>query len=93
MPMPGGPPGPGAPGRGSSDPSVMPSSFASDPYVPNGRNRPHILTHLFGLDALGRASREDRERREMENHASISYQQQSVQPSETPRVDGLRPMT
>jgi hypothetical protein len=62
----------------------MPSSFSPDPYVSNGRNRPHILAHLFGLDAIGRASREDRERRVMENHASISYQPQSVQPTELP---------
>jgi hypothetical protein len=84
MPMPGGRPGPGARGPGSGDASVMPSSFTADPYVPKGRNRPHIISHLFGLDAIGRASREVRERRKNETHAAVSYQPQTAQPSELP---------
>ena len=86
MPMPGARPGPGAGagGPGSSDPSVMPSSFAPDTYTGKGRSRPHILTHLFGLDAIGRHGREDRERREQENHAAISYQPKNEQVSELP---------
>jgi hypothetical protein len=71
----GGPAGrsPGRRGPGAGDPAVMPTSFAPDPYDPIGHNRPHILTHLFGLDALGHRSREERERRAREKHASISY--------------------
>jgi hypothetical protein len=84
MPMPGGRPGPGARGPGSGDPSVMPTSYSTDPYVPKAHRRPHVITHLLGLDAIGERSRENRERRERENHASISYQSQSTQPSELP---------
>jgi hypothetical protein len=88
-PGPGGPgsrPGPGAnPGApGSVDPSVLPSSLASDPYDPVGHNRPHVLTHLFGLDAVGRRGREARERRKREEHASISYQPVSETVHEVP---------
>jgi hypothetical protein len=80
LPMPGGQPGAGAGRPGLNDPSVMPSSFAADPYVSGRSGRPHILSHLFGLDAIGRGRREDRERRERENHAAISYQPQGQQP-------------
>jgi hypothetical protein len=85
-PMAGGRPGPGpgATGPGSSDPSVMPSSYAADPYVPHGRSRPHIIQHLFGLDALGQRKRQENERRERENHAAISYQPQNATVTELP---------
>ena len=78
---PGGRTGPGANprGPGSSDPSVMPSNFNTEPYNPNGHNRPHILTHIFGLDAIGRHSREANARRKDEKHASIPYQALSDQ--------------
>jgi hypothetical protein len=77
QPMPGGPQGLAGAGPKSSDPSVMPSSFAADPYVSNARSRPHILQHLFGLDALNSHKREEAERRERETHAAISYQPQT----------------
>jgi hypothetical protein len=75
---------PGRRGPGSRDPSVMPTSFATEPYDPVGHNRPHILTHMLGLDAIGKRSREARERRAREKHASIPYQ-----PLSEPRVDDL----
>ena len=61
---------PGAPGI--RDNSVMPTSVASDP-VPQPHNRPHILTHLFGLDAIGNERAEAKERKTRESHASIAY--------------------
>jgi hypothetical protein len=64
----------GGPAPGVSDPAVMATSFATEPYDPGGHNRPHILTHLFGLDGIGQHRREERERRAREKHASISYQ-------------------
>ena len=71
-------------GPGSVDPSVMPSSYSTEPYDPVGHNRPHILTHIFGLDAIGRHSREANDRRSREKHASIPYQPMSEQ-----KVDDL----
>ncbi len=85
---PGGGTGRGANGRGpgSSDPSVMPSNYNNtEPYDPVGHNPPHILSHVFGLDAIGRHSREAKERREQAKHASIPYQSLSEQP----KVDDL----
>jgi hypothetical protein len=60
----------------------MPSSYSNDPYLANDHNRPHVLSHLFGLDAIGHRSREERERRAREQHASIRYQ-----PGNNPVVD------
>jgi hypothetical protein len=91
MPMPGGRPGPGgAPGApGSLDPSVMPSSYGGAggggaAYLPDDHRRPHILAHLFGLDALGAHYRRDRDRAEREDHAAISYQPQAGPVTELP---------
>jgi hypothetical protein len=67
-------------GRGSArgsqapDPAVVQTSFNNDPYLTNQHNRPHIIRHLFGLDAIGARSREERERRLRESHAAISFQ-------------------
>jgi hypothetical protein len=63
----------------------MPTSFSTEPYDPVGHNRPHILTHLFGLDSIGQRGREERERRSREKHASIPYQQ----PLSGSRVDDV----
>jgi hypothetical protein len=49
-----------------------------------GHNRPHIISHLFGLDAIGRRGREERERRNREKHASISYQPHTGPVTELP---------
>lgn len=78
---PGGHTAPGANtrGPGSSDPSVMPTSFNTEPYDGTGHNRPHVLSHVFGLDAIGRHSREAKARRRDEKHASIPYQPLSEQ--------------
>jgi hypothetical protein len=67
--------GAGRPGMapGPRDPSVMMSGYSPAPVEPPGVNRPHILTHLFGVSALGRHHREERERREEAKHASIPY--------------------
>jgi hypothetical protein len=83
---PGGRTGSGAAtrGPGTGDPSVMATSFNTEPYDPVGHNRPHVLTHVFGLDAIGRHGREARERRAREKHASIPYQ-----PLSDPKVDDL----
>jgi hypothetical protein len=64
---------------GSSDPSVMPTSFNTEPYDAVGHNRPHVLSHVFGLDAIGRHGREANARRKEEKHASIPYQSLSDQ--------------
>jgi hypothetical protein len=62
----------------------MTTSFTTAPYDPVDHNRPHILTHLFGLDGIGKRGREERQRRAREKHASISYQ-----PLGESRVDDL----
>jgi hypothetical protein len=62
----------------------MPTSFATEPYDPVGHNRPHVLTHMFGLDSIGKRGREERQRRAREKHASIPYQ-----PLSQSRVDDL----
>ena len=59
--------------RGPTDPSVTPSAFAQDTITNPAAGRPHVLTHLFNLDMIGRRSAEERERREREGHASIPY--------------------
>ncbi len=71
-------------GMSPMDPSVRPSSFASEPYMPDEHNRPHIISHLFGLEAIGARSRAERERRARENHAAISYQPLNQQVQELP---------
>ena len=59
-------------GRGTQDPTVMPTSMASDPVSPHAHNRPHIIKHLLGLDGFEheRAIKDDKAK---EKHASISY--------------------
>jgi hypothetical protein len=87
-----GTPGTPASGRGSAnrrgaapnDAAVMPTSYATEPYDPVDHRRPHILTHMFGLDAIGKRSHEARERRAREKHASIPYG-----PLSESRVDDL----
>ena len=58
---------------GSRDGSVTPTAMASDPVRPPGHNHPRVISHLFGLDALGKERAERRERSERESHASIPY--------------------
>jgi hypothetical protein len=81
--MPGVPPGPGM-GPRANDPSVLPSSLTTEPYVANSHSHPHVLRHMFGLDAIGARARAERERRARESHAAISYQPQNQPVSELP---------
>ena len=75
-----------APGRASTmDRSVMPASVPPprDPIAPGAHNRPHVIRHLFGLDALGAHHRE-RVRKKGEAHASIAYDPQYQKVNEVP---------
>jgi hypothetical protein len=70
-----------APGRASvRDPMLMPATMAPDPVRNPGLNRPHVVSHLFGVSAIGRRSSEARERRNREKHASIPYGPQAQHP-------------
>jgi hypothetical protein len=64
---------PAAPPGGPRDPAVMPTSVARDPIAPPGQNRPHVLSHLFGVSRIGRDRAEVNARKIEEKHASISY--------------------
>ena len=57
----------------SLDSAVAASSYSPTPPQPVGVNRPHILSHLFGISDIGRLRRESAERRSEEAHASITY--------------------
>ena len=65
---------------GPLDSSVMPVSSPSDPVMPMSKNSPHILSHLFGLSAIGRDRAEAWERRTEEKHARIAYGSPNTQP-------------
>lgn len=58
---------------GLRDAAVMPTSTASEPIVGPEANRPHVISHMIGITAIGRTRREERERRRRESHASIPY--------------------
>jgi hypothetical protein len=75
-----------APGQpATADRSVMPvSTAAPEPVRPLGSNRPHILSHLFGVSAIGRDFREERQRRKGQEHASIRYDEQPQKVTELP---------
>ena len=64
------------PSAGPVDPSVVPANLPSAPdtLAGPGHNRPHVISHLFGLPNWGQAGR-DRQDRERQKHASISYGQ------------------
>jgi hypothetical protein len=83
-------PAAGRPAKGPSDREVMPSGFS--PIAPPESNRPHIFEHAFGLSAIGRRAREERERRARERHASIAYDQKEPKVTELPAsmVNGRR---
>jgi hypothetical protein len=61
------------------DPMLMPSSMSPNPVTGPGHNRPHIISHAFFLDAIGKRSRLARARAEEERHASIPYGPQAEQ--------------
>lgn len=72
------------PALGSRDSAVMPTSAASDPLTPPGANRPHILSHLFGVDGIGKDRARANERKRVQQHASISYGAQTQTVDELP---------
>ena len=71
-------------GPGSRDASVMPTSMANDPIAPAVGSRPHVLSHLFGLSAIGRDRAERRARAQEEEHAHITYGAQETPLTEVP---------
>jgi hypothetical protein len=75
-------PAPNRQAKAPSDSALMPTSF--NPVAPEGSNNPHILRHLFGLDAIGSLSRREAERRAREKHAAIAYGQKDQPVTELP---------
>jgi hypothetical protein len=75
----------GRPGSGPVDPSVVPTNLppAQVALSSPSSNRPHIISHLFGLPSFGRYHR-DQQDRERQKHASIAYGQVDQQVSEVP---------
>jgi len=72
-------------GPRTADSSVMQTSIpAPDPVKPLGSNRPRILSHLFGVSAIGRDYREERQRKRGQEHASIRYDNQPTQVKDLP---------
>jgi hypothetical protein len=61
------------------DAMLMPSSMSSNPVTSPDHHRPHIISHAFFLDAIGKRSRFARERAREERHASIPYGPQPEQ--------------
>jgi hypothetical protein len=57
------------------DPAVATTSIppARDPIAPPAADRPHILSHLLGVTAIGRERAERLARKKEAQHASISY--------------------
>ncbi len=77
-----------APRRGAGgpyDPAVVPSSLppAQSAMAGPGHDRPHILSHLFGLDGFGRYRRE-REEQAREKHAAVAYGDPNQKVTELP---------
>lgn len=96
-PMPGAEPAPigmvqsrgmaQAAGRSApADRSVMPTSIpaAPQPLTPGGHNRPHVVSHMFGLSAIGRTQREEAEKRRGQKHAAIRYGTEAEKVNELP---------
>jgi hypothetical protein len=61
-------------GGGSYDPAVMQSSVpaAPTPMSGPGHNRPHIISHLFGLPILGKYHDKELDK-ERQQHAAVAY--------------------
>ncbi len=62
------------PGAGAFDPAVMPTSIpaAPTPMSGPGHNRPHVISHIFGIPKFGHLHQERADRKRQE-HAAISY--------------------
>lgn len=61
------------------DSALMPSSMSPNPVTGHGHNRPHIISHVFFLDGIGKRSRTARARAQEERHAAIPYGPQAEQ--------------
>jgi hypothetical protein len=70
---------------GSYDPAVMPSSVPSAPAPMGGpgHDRPHILSHIFGLPKLGALHQKEVDK-ERAQHAAIAYGDQNQKVFELP---------
>ncbi|MHB1558818.1 MAG: hypothetical protein ACYC61_15300 [Isosphaeraceae bacterium] len=62
------------PGAGAFDPAVVPTSIpaAPTPMSGSGHNRPHVISHVFGIPKFGRLH-EERADKKRQEHAAISY--------------------
>jgi hypothetical protein len=62
------------PGAAPYDPAVMPTSVPAPPSPMNGpgHNRPHVISHVFGLPILGKHHQQRVEKRR-EQHSAIAY--------------------
>lgn len=62
------------PGAGAYDPAVVPTSIPPAPTpMPGPRhNRPHVISHIFGIPKFGQLHQE-RADKKREEHAAISY--------------------
>ena len=71
--------------RRAYDPSVMPTALppAQVALAGPGSDRPHIISHLFGIPKFGRIRR-DREDKDRQQHASITYDRSASQVNELP---------
>jgi len=72
-------------GTGPLDPSVVPTGMppAQVALTNPGSDRPHIISHLFGIPKFGQLRR-DRENQERQKHAAISYDQPNRAVTELP---------
>jgi hypothetical protein len=72
-------------GAGPLDQSVVPTSMppAQVALANPSSNRPHVISHLFGIPKFGQARR-DRENAERQKHAAISYDQPNRAVTELP---------
>jgi hypothetical protein len=82
---------PGRSGFNTHDSSVMPTSAAipaaPTPMGDTGPTRPHVLGHLLGISDIARERRERRglkARKLREQHAAISYDENSKAVTELP---------
>lgn len=66
------------------DSAVAQSSYSPSAPRPAGANRPHVISHLFGISAIGRDAREAFARKSEDKHASIPYGVQSSTVDELP---------
>jgi hypothetical protein len=73
------------PGAGSYDPAVMPTSVPPPPSPMSGpgHNRPHVISHLFGLPIIGK-HHEERVEKRREQHAAVAYGDPNQKVNELP---------